>query len=233
MKIAVIGQAAFGKDVLNALVNNEENVVAVLCPPDIPGRSVDPTKSAAHDGLDTKQGIVNRDLIRKFVAFAKRTIHPKLTDEAKAALREFYVETRRKGGESHDSIAISARAIEGLYRLAQASARVRLSEEATIEDAERSIRLTRFWRHELMGENFDETTLQSGKKATARNRERTILEIVRRIYAETGDIVALADVLTEAGRLEITRDAAEDIIEALIRDGRLMRPRGYETLQPV
>ena len=47
MKIAVIGQAAFGKDVLNALVNNEENVVAVLCPPDIPGRSVDPTKSAA------------------------------------------------------------------------------------------------------------------------------------------------------------------------------------------
>ena len=47
MKIAVIGQAAFGKDVLNALVNNEENVVAVLCPPDIPGISVDPIKSAA------------------------------------------------------------------------------------------------------------------------------------------------------------------------------------------
>ncbi|MDC0034759.1 methionyl-tRNA formyltransferase [Chloroflexi bacterium] len=47
MKIAVIGQAAFGKDVLNALVNKKENVVAVLCPPDIPGRSVDPIKSAA------------------------------------------------------------------------------------------------------------------------------------------------------------------------------------------
>ena len=47
MKIAVIGQAAFGKDVLNALVNNEENVVAVLCPPDIPGRSVDSTRSIA------------------------------------------------------------------------------------------------------------------------------------------------------------------------------------------
>lgn len=84
-----------------------------------------------------------------------------------------------------------------------------------------------------MGENFDETTLQSGKKATARNRERTILEIVRRIFAETGDIVALADVLTEAGRMDISRDVAEDIIEALCRDGRLMRPGGYDTLQPV
>ena len=197
------------------------------------GSEVDPSKSAKHEGLDTSQGIVNRDLIRKYVAYAKRSIHPRLTDEAREALREFYVETRRKGGEYHDSIAISARAIEGLYRLAQASARVRLSNVASIEDAERSIRLTRFWRHELMGENFDETTLQSGKKATTRNRERTLLEIVRRIFAETGETVNLADVLTEAGRLEINRDTAEDIIEALCRDGRLMRPGGYDTLQPV
>lgn len=197
------------------------------------GSEVDPSKSAKHDGVDKKEGIVNRELIRKYVAFAKRSIHPKLTDEAQESLREFYVETRRKGGESHDSIAISARAIEGLYRLAQASARVRLSEVATIEDAERSIRLTRFWRHELMGENFDETTLQSGKKATTRNRERSILEIVRRLFSETGNIVNLADVLTEAGRMDISRDVAEDIIEALCRDGRLMRPGGYDTLQPV
>ena len=197
------------------------------------GSEVDPSKAAKYEGVDASQGIVNRDLIRKYVAYAKRSIHPRLTDEAREALREFYVETRRKGGESHDSIAISARAIEGLYRLAQASARVRLSNVASIEDAERSIRLTRFWRHELMGENFDETTLQSGKKATTRNRERTLLEIVRRIFAETGETVNLADVLTEAGRLEINRDTAEDIIEALCRDGRLMRPGGYDTLQPV
>ena len=197
------------------------------------GSEVDPSKSARHEGVDSSKGIVNRELIRKYVAYAKRTIHPRLTEEAREALRDFYVETRRKGGESHDSIAISARAIEGLYRLAQASARVRLSDVATIEDAERSVRLTKLWRHELMGENFDETTLQSGKKATTRNRERTLLEIVRRIFAETGATVNLADVLTEAGRLDINRDTAEDIIEALCRDGRLMRPGGYDTLQPV
>ena len=197
------------------------------------GSEVDPSKSARHEGIDDSKGIVNRELIMKYVAFAKRTIHPRLTDDAREALREFYVETRRKGGEYHDSIAISARAIEGLYRLAQASARVRLSNTATIEDAERSVRLTKLWRHELMGENFDETTLQSGKKATTRNRERTLLEIVRRIFAETGTTVNLADVLTEAGRLDINRDTAEDIIEALCRDWRLMRPGGYDTLQPV
>ena len=60
------------------------------------GSEVDPSKSAKHEGLDKKEGIVNRELIRKYVAYAKRTIHPRLTDEARESLKEFYVETRRK-----------------------------------------------------------------------------------------------------------------------------------------
>jgi replicative DNA helicase Mcm len=197
------------------------------------GTEVDPSKLARHEGFDNEEGIVNRELIRKYVAFAKRTIHPRLTDEAREALRDFYVETRRKTGESTDSISISARAIEGLYRLAQASARVRLSDVASIDDAERSIRLTRFWRHELMGENFDETTIHSGKKPTKRNRERAIVEIVRRITLESGQAANLNDVLTEVGRLDISKDVAMDIIDDLVTAGQLMRPQGYETLAPV
>ena len=49
MRIALIGQAAFGEAVLNALVDGGENVVAVLCPPDTEGRSRDPLKVAAQD----------------------------------------------------------------------------------------------------------------------------------------------------------------------------------------
>lgn len=210
------------------MANRSQSVPEILIDQ---GSEVDPSKSARFEGLDKKEGVVNRELIRKYVAYAKRNIHPQLTEEAQDALREFYVETRRKGGESHDSIAISARAIEGLYRLAQASARVRLSNVASIEDAERSVRLTRFWRHELMGENFDETTLQSGKKATTRNRERSILEIVRRIHLETGQPVPLNDVINEAERIDIHRSSAEDIIEAMCTDGRLFRPL-YDTLAP-
>ncbi len=47
MKIVVIGQAAFGKDVLAALIDAGENVVGVFCPPDIEGRPVDPIKHEA------------------------------------------------------------------------------------------------------------------------------------------------------------------------------------------
>ena len=46
-RIAMIGQAAFGESVLNALVERGENVVGVFCPPDREGRAQDPIKTAA------------------------------------------------------------------------------------------------------------------------------------------------------------------------------------------
>ena len=51
MRIAIIGQDAFGGSVLDALVQAGETVVAVFLPPDREGRPPDPIKSAAqgHD----------------------------------------------------------------------------------------------------------------------------------------------------------------------------------------
>ncbi len=46
-RIALIGQAAFGESVLNALVEHQENIVGVFCPPDRDGRPADPLKAAA------------------------------------------------------------------------------------------------------------------------------------------------------------------------------------------
>jgi len=47
LRIAVIGQAAFGKDALAALADGGENVVGVFCPPDREGRPFDPVKQEA------------------------------------------------------------------------------------------------------------------------------------------------------------------------------------------
>ena len=49
MRIALIGQAAFGESVLNAVVERGENVVGAFCPPDREARALDPIKVAAQD----------------------------------------------------------------------------------------------------------------------------------------------------------------------------------------
>lgn len=55
-KIAITGQAAFGKSVLEKLLDNGESVVGVFCPPDKEGRPVDPIKEFAQEhGIDVFQ----------------------------------------------------------------------------------------------------------------------------------------------------------------------------------
>lgn len=55
-RIAVIGQAAFGKSVLEALLDHKESVVGVFCPPDRAGGAVDPIKEhAVTHGIDVHQ----------------------------------------------------------------------------------------------------------------------------------------------------------------------------------
>lgn len=72
-RIALIGQAAFGESVLNALVEHGENVVGVFCPPDREGRPADPIKTAAEGhGIPVLQfrRMRNQDCIDAFLALS-------------------------------------------------------------------------------------------------------------------------------------------------------------------
>lgn len=200
------------------------------------GSAPDPSRKSSVGMKKSQEGdeILSKELIRKYIAYSKRTIHPKLEEEARNRIVAFYVETRKKGGESSDSVSITARSLEAVARMAEASARIRLSEIATVEDVERAIRLTRTWRNELMGENFDETALHTGKKATARNSERILLDIIGDLQAASTDNIKVAnliDIFNEAQNNNIDRNKVEDMIEKMIREGRLMRPRGYDSIQ--
>lgn len=196
------------------------------------GTALDPSRgvSQATSNQDGEE-ILETNFVKKYVAYAKRNIQPEPTKEASEMLVAYYVETRQQGGTDPDSIAITARAIEGISRLAEASARIRLSDTVEVEDAERALTLTRFWRMELMGDNFDVTTLQTGKKGTARSKERRILDTVRDLTASSNQGHAdLNEVLNELDRNGLSRSEAEDLIERMVTGGALLRPRGYDTL---
>jgi methionyl-tRNA formyltransferase len=56
LRIILIGQAAFAEKALDKLVGQGEEVVAVYCPPDLPGGRVDPVKQrAAQLGIGVRQ----------------------------------------------------------------------------------------------------------------------------------------------------------------------------------
>ena len=171
--------------------------------------------------------IIGRDLIRKYVAFAKRSIHPQLTDEARKSLVDFYVNTRREGGEFSDSIAIGARSLEAMARLSEASARIRLSQEATLTDASRAIKITQAWRLGTLGETPDETDMNSGKKGTQRNQVRELKNLIQRMIKESPeDSVLTEDAITVAmSEMDLSHEKAKEIIDQEASKGNLFRPR--------
>lgn len=83
------------------------------------------------------------EMLKKYVAYAKREIHPRLSDEAKKIIVDFYVRTRQAAAENPDSKPITPRDLEAIERLGIARAKVDLREYVTLDDARCAIDIFR------------------------------------------------------------------------------------------
>lgn len=169
---------------------------------------------------------IDQEMLRKYVAYAKNK-RPQLTQEAADKIQEFYVNMRSKGDEEGDSVPITARQLEALVRVAEASARAELDDEVTEADAQRAIDILTYCLKQVgvdpeTGE-FDIDMVESGVSGSQRNRLQTVKQIIE---AEAGDdeSVEIQKVLEKAEENEIPEDKAEEVINRLKRDGELFEP---------
>jgi replicative DNA helicase Mcm len=96
--------------------------------------------SARRKGEETKPKLTP-NFIRKYVSFAKERCFPEMTEEAEDLMMDFYLKMRKMYEEKEKSIAITLRQFEALIRLAEASAKIQLSQTVRVKDAERAIRI--------------------------------------------------------------------------------------------
>jgi replicative DNA helicase Mcm len=169
------------------------------------------------------------DLLRKYVAWSKRKIFPVMTEEAKKTFLDFYISLRSEGYEEEDApVPATARQLEALIRLGEARARARLSDKVTAEDAESVTNLVNFCLRQVAVDpetgRLDADWVTVGTTKTRRDRARSIREIIKELEKEYGEEVPLEEVLDLAEEEGMERDKAEDIIEAMKRDGILYSP---------
>jgi len=84
---------------------------------------------------------IEYDLLREYIAYARRLEPTYASDDVKDRLVEYYVQLRK---DAEDGDEPGPRHNDSLRRIAQASARVRLSEDITMEDAERAIDMFKY-----------------------------------------------------------------------------------------
>lgn len=127
-----------------------------------------------------------KDILRKYVAYAKR-LSPYMSNEVRKMIVDEFVSIRGSGGEGN--IAITARQLEAFVRLSEASARMRLSRTVDKKDAERAISLVRYYLRTIADDGrggFDIDRLASNYSHDERTNSQVILGIVRATGGTSG-----------------------------------------------
>jgi len=181
---------------------------------------------------EDKEPVIPSDLLRKYVLYARNNVKDiRISKEAEEKLIEFYVELRRLSKEQ-GSIAITARQLEALRRLTEASAKVRLSNVATVEDAERAIRLFKTFLEQIAIDpesgRIDIDYAIQGVSATQRERMVVIKDIIKELQDSTDWGASEEAVLARAEELGISKEKAKEAIQKLLSNGEIYSSRmGY------
>lgn len=192
------------------------------------------TSEAAQKGEPTDgpaEPTIAPEQLRKYFSYTKRRPDPELTEEAKIKIRDFYVDIRSKSAESEGPLPITARKLEAIVRLAEASARLRLSDEIREEDAERAVGLVESCLLNIgvySGTDASKTNAvdsNSGNSQDGRYQTEDLKQVLDRIETEheqgIPEEVAVSEITDQYG---LSKEKAEHEIEKLRRLGMVYEP---------
>jgi len=168
--------------------------------------------------------LIPDDLLRKYIAYTKKICKPKLTPPALTVLKAYYLRMRDIS-KRNQALAISARQLEGLIRLSEASAKVRLSEEVTKEDAERAIELAAYCLKQVATDSetgkLDIDMIESGTSSSQRKKIGDIMSVIRKLGGDKKEITP-EEVIKE---MDMDEDKVKQALEKLKRIGDIFNPR--------
>jgi len=184
--------------------------------------------------LEGESMLIDRELFRKYVAYAKQKIKPKLTDIAIEEIKKFYVTLRNSPVSSESAIRpipISARQLGALIRMSEASAKIKLKEEVGVEDAKIAIELMKYYLmqvgYDYESKTFDIDRIITGIPSSQRNKIIIVKQTITELENKLGKLIPIEEIEKELeGKLK--SDEIEDAINKLNSSGDIFRPRrGY------
>ncbi|KAK3102993.1 hypothetical protein FSP39_015600 [Pinctada imbricata] len=130
---------------------------------------------------------IPHQLLRKYVGYARKYVHPKIGPEAAKVLQNFYLELRKQH-QTQDSTPITTRQLESLIRLTEARARLELREEATKEDAEDIVEIMKYSMVDTYSDQFgslDFLRSQHGSGMSGRSQPKKFVAALQKVSNQT------------------------------------------------
>ena len=180
---------------------------------------------------EAKEMLVDKDLFRKYIAYARQRVNPKLTDESVKVMKDFYVGLRNRPvieGTEMRSIPISARQLNSIIRMSEAAAKIRMSDKVEEQDAKVAIDLMKYFLEQVgMDEETGEIDMDkiTGRmKSSQRNKIYQVRDKLFELAKEHGEMIPEEKLMQELEN-HLTELEIEEALEKLIREGTFFRPR--------
>ncbi|MCC6039868.1 MAG: minichromosome maintenance protein MCM [Thermofilum sp.] len=179
------------------------------------------------------ENLIPPQLLKKYIAYARKHVRPRLSEEAKAKIVDFYVSMRARSEEPESPITITPRQLEALIRLSEAHARMHLRSVVTEKDAEVAIQLMEhFLRNvgiDIATKTVDIDTVMTGQPKSQREKIILLLDIIKELVrSNNGNPVKVEDVVKEAQARGLDEAFVRKVLEKLYESGEIMMPRqGY------
>nr|XP_027071030.1 probable DNA helicase MCM8 isoform X3 [Coffea arabica] len=175
-------------------------------------------------------------LLRKYIAYAKTYIFPRMTRPAAEILQRFYLQLRDHN-TSADGTPITARQLESLVRLAEARARVDLRDEITVQDA---MDVVEIMKESLYDKYVDEHGLvdfgRSGGMSQQKEAKRFLSALNKQSELQQKDCFTISSFVQElyslADRIALRVPDIDTFVENLNSVGYLLKkgPKTYQVL---
>ena len=167
-------------------------------------------------------------LLRKYVGYATQSCIPTMTMEARETIKTFYLELREQGVDEDSPVPMTARKLEALVRLAEASARIRLADEVTEEDAQRVIELVRASMGDIGFDpetgTYDVDMIETGTPKTQRDRIKSLKKLMEVLEEEHDDGIPLDVLIEEAEERGMDADRIEHELSKMKQSGEIYEP---------
>lgn len=170
------------------------------------------------------------DFLRKYIAYARQNISPKLSDEAKKYIEEVFMDLKYNHDNTFFDVPVKSfnqRYVQSFIRLAEANAKVKLSNTVSVEDAVQSFELIKVF---LMDTGYDPSIGQvdidriSGTPSSQRGELELIYKVIKELQKNNPAGAYINDIREKLPET-ITEGKLQKDIEVLKKDGEILEPK--------
>ncbi|KAK9124361.1 hypothetical protein Sjap_013963 [Stephania japonica] len=171
-------------------------------------------------------------LLRKYIAYARTFVFPRMLRPAAEIIQKFYLQLRDHSNAA-DTTPITARQLESLVRLAEARARVDLREEITAQDA---LDVVEIMKESLYDKYVDEHGFvdfgRSGGMSQQKESKRFLSALNKESELRQKDCFSISEIYSLADKIGLRVPDIDIFVENLNSVGYLLKkgPKMYQVL---